>query len=117
MIKLKLTQKAKNLRKDGTATIYFVLFRGRDWKLISTKKYIEPQYFDNATGQVLKGAGNSVKLNNYFRAQMTRLDTIIMELATEGKEVSFEKVEEIFNNLNIHFKLPKLNKLCEHITF
>lgn len=41
MIKVKLIQKAKKLRKDCTAPIYYVLSRGRAWKLISTKRYVD----------------------------------------------------------------------------
>jgi site-specific recombinase XerD len=98
MITIRLYQKAKKLRADGTAPIYYVLTRGQQRKLISTKKYINPDYFDNKSGLVLKGGNNSAKLNAFLRSQMTALDNIIIDLTNKGQEVSFEKIESIFTN-------------------
>jgi len=98
MITVKLYQKKNKLRADGTAPIYYVLAKGRNQKLISAKIFIEPDLFDNATGLVLKGAGNAGKLNSFLRSQMTQLDNIIIDLINKGQEVSFEKIEQVFNN-------------------
>jgi site-specific recombinase XerD len=98
MITIKLYQKAKKLRADGTAPIYYVLSQGQQRKLISTKRYLKPEFFDNKSGLVLKGGLNSAKLNNFFRSQMTALDNIIIDLTSKGQEVTFEKIEQIFTN-------------------
>lgn len=98
MITVKLYQKKTKLRADGTAPIYYVLAKGRKQKLIAAKRYVEPDFFDNQSGLVLKGSRNSIKLNTYLRVQLTRLDEIILEESNKGLEVTFERVEQIYTN-------------------
>src|SRR5947207_2388098 len=98
MITTKLYQKKNKLRDDGTAPIYYVLAKGKKQKLISTKKYVEPKFFDNSTGLILRGANNSVKLNTFFRSQLTKLDSIIMDFINDDKEPTFESIERKFSN-------------------
>lgn len=98
MIAIRLYQKKNKLRADGKAPIYFVLAKGSERKYIATKKSIEPSYFDNRKGIVTKGADNSIKLNAFFKRRMTDLDDIVIDLMNAGKEVTFDKIEQIFNN-------------------
>ena len=98
MISIKLYQKKGKKRIDGKSPIYYVLTKGSERKLIATKKYLQPQFFDNEKGIVLKGADNSIKLNAFFKREMTRLDDIMIDLSNEGKEITFERVEAMFNN-------------------
>lgn len=65
---------------------------------ISSQKFIEPKYFDNAKGLVKKGIDNSIKLNAYFKRKLTELDDIIIDLYNEGKEVTFERIKQRFKN-------------------
>jgi len=98
MITVKLYQKKTKLRADGTAPIYYVLSEGRKQKLIATRRYVEPEYFDNEKGLVLKGSRNSIKLNSYLRAQLTRIDEIILEETNKRNSVTFERIEQIYTN-------------------
>lgn len=100
MIAIRLYQNRSKIKSDGTAPIYYVLAKGKERKYISAKRYLKPNHFDNATGQVLRGAENSIKLNAYFKRQMTRLDDIIINLENDGQEPTFEKVESNFLNKN-----------------
>lgn len=114
MFAIRLYQRIDKVRHDGTAPIYYVLANGRERKYISTKRYLKPQHFDNETGLVLRGADNSIKLNAFFKRQMTRLDDIIIDLINDGQEPSFDKIEARFLNNNgldfISFALEELEK-------
>jgi hypothetical protein len=70
------------------------LARGKKRKYITTKRFIEPKYFDNGSGKVLRDANNSTKLNAYFNRQITRLDDIVIDLVNADHEPTFEKVVE-----------------------
>lgn len=98
MIAIRLYQMKSRLRADGKAPVYYVLAKGSQRKYIVTKKYIEPAYFDNKKGIVTRGADNSIKLNAFFKRKMTELDDIIINLNNEGKEITFDRIEQIFNN-------------------
>jgi site-specific recombinase XerD len=98
MIAIRLYQQKDRVRADGTSQIFYVLAKGSKRKYIASKKYLSPNHFDNATGMVLRGADNSIKLNAFFKRQMTRLDDIIIDLMNEGHEPTFERIEQRFLN-------------------
>lgn len=100
MITIRLYQNRSKIKSDGTAPIYYVLAKGKERKYISAKRYLKPTHFDNSSGLVLRGSSNSVKLNAYFKRQMTKLDDIIIDLVNDGNEPTFEKVESTFLNRN-----------------
>jgi site-specific recombinase XerD len=114
MIAIRLYQRKDKVGLDGRAPIYYVLAKGRKRKYIATKKSIDLKHFDNATGHVLRGNQNSVKLNAFFKRQMTRLDDIIIDIINDGEEPTFEKVETKFLNNNeldfISFALEELKQ-------
>jgi len=115
MISIRLYQKKERIRADGKAPIYYVLAKGSQRKYIATKKYVQPGYFDNQKGLVKRGIDNSIKLNAYFKRKMTELDNIIIDLSNEGKEITFERIEQRFKNDFgkdfIAFALTELNSL------
>ena len=98
MVSIRLHQKKDKVRADRKAPVYYVLATGSKRKYIASKKYVGVIFFDNKTSLVLKGDNNSTKLNTFFRGQMTRLDNIIMNLSNAGKEITFDRIEQIFRN-------------------
>ncbi|MCZ8020237.1 MAG: tyrosine-type recombinase/integrase [Cyclobacteriaceae bacterium] len=98
MIAIRLWQNRSKKRKDGLCPIYFVLAKGSERKFIATKKYLKPEHFDNATGNVLRGADNAIKLNAFFKRQMTLLDDIIIDIKNSGIEPTFEMIDSKFRN-------------------
>ena len=55
---------------------------------------------------MLRGSDNSIKLNAYFKRQMTRLDDIIIDLVDDGQDATFEKVESKYHNNNSNDFIP-----------
>ncbi len=100
MISIRLFQRTDKLRDDGTAPIYYVLAKGRKRKYITSKRYLPPRYFDNSKGIVLRGSDSSIKLNAFFKRQMTRLDDIIINFINEGIDPTFEMIERKYLNEN-----------------
>lgn len=81
----KLYQKKNKLRSDGKAPIYIVVrieFEKKE-SLIATGKYVEPDYFDNKTGMVLKGEGNSIKLNRVLQNMLAEVEAVILDLQAD----------------------------------
>ncbi|MBS1489687.1 MAG: site-specific integrase [Bacteroidetes bacterium] len=121
MITIRLYQNRSKARKDGTAPVYYVLAKGTERKYISTQKYLHAKHFDNESGTVLRGADNSIKLNAYFKRQMTVLDDIIIDITNGGDEPTFEKIEAKYRNDNsedfISFALSELRELKGTIAF
>jgi integrase/recombinase XerD len=113
LVTIRLYQKKKNLRPDGTAPIYFVLSKGGKRKLISTGRYVKPLHFNNKTGLVLRGSDNSIKLNAYFKRQMTKIDDLVIDFIHQGKEPTLEIIDKLFRNENsndfISFAYSELN--------
>lgn len=99
-MKVKLYMQKSRLRADGTSIVYFYLADGMQRKSISTEKSIEPKFFDNTTGRVLKGHPNYAKLNSYFQRELLRIEDIISELRKMDTPVTLAMVQDHYTRNN-----------------
>ncbi|SDK34041.1 Site-specific recombinase XerD [Catalinimonas alkaloidigena] len=89
--------KKSKVRSDGLAPIYLIFRQPpHPERLVNTRKYIEPKYFDNKSGTCKRGSNNSQKLNAFLTAEIARIDELVLDLQKRRQPVTIERVIQLY---------------------
>lgn len=98
MMTVRLYHQTSKTLSDGTHPVFIILASGSKRKFIATKVNLAKEHFDNRTGRALKGAKNFARLNSWFQKQLDRINEIIIDIESTGREATFELVETKYKN-------------------
>lgn len=93
---LRIVIRNEKQRPDGKCPLYWKVSVNRQHMKFSTKKAIDPQYWDKAKKLAKKGCGYARILNGYIRKTFDEFENYMLELDSGGGVISKKKVQAFF---------------------
>lgn len=83
-------------RGDGKCPLYWEVTINRKELKFSTKKWLDPKYWDKNKKRAKKGCGYSGVLNSYINKTFDEFEGYMIEIDNEGRMISKEMVQDFF---------------------
>ena len=98
MVSTKIFARIKQLRKDGTASIYLQVIIDCETRLYHTGNYVKPELWDGS--RVKSKHKLALEINNANDRFKSKADNVILQLRNQNKQETFENFEYRFLDKN-----------------
>jgi integrase/recombinase XerC len=107
-------------KSDGTTALLLRVTIDRKVNYLPLKKYVDPKFFDQASGRVIKGYPNFKKINFALDQDVSKANDIILNYELQNRSFTFEDFKNDFsgpkNNTFKTFATAELDNMAHRIS-